>query len=796
MKLRLCLLVYLLFIGLYLKSQKPFTLRGKVSLPSDVLPSGNLMLIHPADSSLIKGIFFVDGHFELPHVQQWPLIVKLTSMEFADKLFLVDEPPTNQLLDIGTIQVDAPSWELETITISSKQPTYRQRPNGTIEIPIANTVLAASNSLNEVLSRTPEIQFDDAGNLSILGKGTATIYLDGQRVLPSQLSTIVPANIESIEIIRNPSAKYDAAGGAVIHIHTRNGQLAGRQLQLLQNVEYSSYAGAKSFSSANLKWTAKSLAVDGFYTFERGRDEFFKRTTRDRADQDIFFSSEVNIRWREFTEQLSRYGIGTQYNFNPNTYASIAYTGSLEKRGGTIDATNRIIDGQSKGQYENRTDQDVAEETHLFSYNYQQSLDTLGSNLFFGGQFSTFTNNLNNPIAENSLEDQSTVQRQLFQQEDRTIDIATTQLDYTQVLNRHVQLEIGLRGSYIDNSSVANFQIAQNDGTYELNETLSNIFGYQEKIGAAYLSVNGQLTDQWNYQMGLRTEFTDYQVEVNRGVFSITDQYWKCFPNLMLGYQWKESFRTSLNFTSRMDRQPYNRLNPGLIYQDPYTSIQGNPMLVPQEVRGIESNTQLGLTTLKIGYNYILNPFGGAALRGADSRSYILKRINFEDQHEWYASMNRGFNLGIWSSNNTLSTFYRENKERAFGVTAGDSRIHWYFYSTHQFKLGKSWNIELLFWWQNDLYEGTIHREDIWNTTLSIQRFFFDRRLKCQLMANDLFHTNRADGDYSVAETDITFQNKWNSNFWRLSLTYQIGQWQNNRYQHQETGTKENARRR
>lgn len=795
MRFRFCLFFHLLFIGQYLAAQTSFTLKGKVNLSSGVSPSGNLMILHPKDSSFIEGVFFLDGNFELQNVRQWPLIVKLTSIEFTEKLFYVDKQPTNNILDIGFVEVDSPSWELEAIEVIRKRPTYRQRPNGTIEIPIANTVLAASNSLGEILSRTPEIQYDDEGNLSILGKGTATVYLDGQRVLPSQLSTIVPANIESIEIIRNPSAKYDSAGGAVIHIHSRGGQLQGKQLQLLQNVEYSSYAGAKSFSSANLNWTANKLAIDGFYTFERGQDEFLKITTRDRTDQNIFFSSKVNIRWRESIEQLSRYGIGSQYNFNPNAYASIAYRGSLQKRGGAIDATNRILDGQRMGQYESMTDQDLAEQTHLFSYNYQQTLDTLGSSLFIGGQYSTFSEILNNPITENSRENQSITQRQLLQQEDRAIDIATVQLDYTQFLDSRLQLEMGLRGSFIGNSSVANFQIAQNDGTYVRSETLSNIFGYQEKIGAAYISISGKLVEQWNYQIGLRTEYTDYQVHIDQDISSITDQYWKYFPNLMLIYQWNANDRSSLSFTSRMDRQPYNRLNPGLIYQDPYTSIQGNPMLLPQEVRSIESNTQFGLTTLKLGYNYIINPFGGAALRGADSRSYILKRINFEDQHDWYASLSRGFNLGIWSSNNTLSAFYRENRESIFGVTAGSPRVHWYFFSTQQLQLGKSWNLELLLWWKNDLYEGTIHREDVWNATVSIEHSFFDQRLKCRFIANDLFHTNRADGDYSVAETDISFQNKWNSNFWRLSLMYQIGQLQNNRHRHKETGTKENARR-
>lgn len=786
-------LIFILFVYASV-AQSSFTVKGQLVLASGELPSGNALLLHPKDSSLLAATFFLDGQFELLAVTQSPFLLQLSSLEFRDTIINIKVSPRENILQLGTITVASPDWELGTVVVKAMRAAYRQKADGTMELSVANTLLATSNSINEILSLTPEVLTDDEGNLSVMGKGAAIIFLDGQRILPEQLAAILPANIESIEIIRNPSARYDAEGNAVIHIHTINNGAAGQQLQLSQNAEYSSYAGGKMLSSVQAQLARRQYKLKGFYTFERGRDEYLQVTTRDRKDSSIFFSSEVATRWQPLLNQRSRYGMGMQYDLKTGTYLSLDYAGMYEDFGGSISVENRIIDNDGRVRFQNETTQSVIGNNQSLSLNFHTDLDSLGSNIFVGAQYNSISERMNNPILERSIENDVPSTRQLLNKDDRNIRIATAQLDWTKATSQNRQWEFGVKGSYINNGSITNFLIRTGEDLLERDERLSNLFQYSEYIGAAYAAWKGQWRNNWHYQLGIRSEYTNYALTVSGQSEDIADRYLSWFPNASLNYQRSEQYQFNLSYRAGINRQPYRNLNPVLIYQDPYTSIQGNPLLLPERVQAIELGMQLNRIQLKLGYNYTDSPIDGAALRGDDDRSYVLKRVNFDNRQAWYSSISRGLEWGFWSSNTTVSATYTRNSELAFGVASETPRINWYTYSSQQFQLPARFKLALVFWWQNDLYDGTTHRESSWNLTCSLERNFLDDQLEVRLIANDIFHTNRADGDYQVAETDITFRNKWNSNYFRLAITYRLGQIAADNYRNKKTGAKEAAR--
>ncbi|MEO0338773.1 MAG: outer membrane beta-barrel protein [Bacteroidota bacterium] len=774
--------------------QAPFVVKGVVALESGELPSGNAMILDPTDSSLVTATFFLDGKYEVPAVRQFPFLLQLSSMEFSDTMLFVQRLPKNGVIELPTITVQSLSLEMSTVVVEAMRSAYRQKADGTVELAVANTLLATSNSVDEILSMTPEILIDDEGNLSIMGKGVAIIFLNGQRILPNQLATILPANIESIEIIRNPSARYDAEGNAVIHIHTISQETQGEQFIFNQNGEYSSYAGAKMLSSLQAQLVRKKFNLKGSYSFERGRDEFFKVTTRDRRDSSIFFSSEVKIRWKPLLNQRSRYSLGAQYNLDKDSYLSIDYTGAYEDLGGSISNQNNILDKGGQSQFQNETSQSVIGTNQSLSLNYYNKLDSLGSNIFIGAQYNDLNEDTNNPIFEERTEDRRTINRELLYRDNRNIRIATAQVDWTSVKPSATQWEVGVKGSYVKNGSATDFLVRTAEAAFEKDERLSNLFRYEEYIGAAYAALKGKWQNDWSYQLGVRAEYTDYAVAVSGQAEPIADRYLNWFPSTSLNYQLNAEYQFNLSYRAGINRQPYRSLNPALLYQDPYTSIQGNPLLIPERIQAIELTSQLRRLQLKIGYNYVDNPLSGAALRGEDDRSYILKRINYDQMQNWYASLGRTIEWGPWTSNNTLSATYTQNSEQEFGVVGEAPRINWYFYSSQQFRLPADFKLALIFWWQNDLYDGTIHREDSWNLTCSLERSFFNDQLQVRFIANDIFHTNRADGDYRVAETDITFTNKWNTNYFRLALSYRIGQIGANQFRNKKTSESEASR--
>lgn len=249
-----------------------------------------------------------------------------------------------------------------------------------------------------------------------------------------------------------------------------------------------------------------------------------------------------------------------------------------------------------------------------------------------------------------------------------------------------------------------------------------------------------------------------------------------------------------MSYTARIDRPAYQSLNPNLIYQDPYTSVQGNPGLVPAKSHGLEITGKQGSTTLKAGYTFTFDPFGGGALRGDTPRSYVLKRLNHSERSKWYASLSHAFDNGWWSSNNTASLTY--TRILAFEVTFApvSPRPQHYLFSDNRFRFGELFNLEVLVWYAGQLREGVFVRSDYGNVTLAVDRSFADRKWKARLIANDIFNTVRASGDYAIGETDIYFDNKWRSSYLRLAVTYDFGLVKRARYNNRDTGGSESGR--
>ncbi|MFK8164108.1 MAG: outer membrane beta-barrel protein, partial [Lewinella sp.] len=255
-----------------------------------------------------------------------------------------------------------------------------------------------------------------------------------------------------------------------------------------------------------------------------------------------------------------------------------------------------------------------------------------------------------------------------------------------------------------------------------------------------------------------------------------------------------ENRTLNLSYTSRIRRPPYQSLNPNLIYQDPYTSIQGNPELIPEKIHAVELVGKSGPTTLKLGYSFTQDPLSGGAIRGDDPRSYVLKRLNFSQDVAWYASASHTIQNGWWTSNNTASVSYSKASAFELDYAFVEPKPQPYFFSDNRFRVGQQLHMEVLFWYVGTLYEGTFNRYDSANLTLSAEKSFFNGALKARLIASDIFNTVRASGEYAIGETDIYFDNKWRSSYLRLALTCNFGKLKKGRYNNLATGSSESSR--
>lgn len=774
-------------------AQINFSVKGQVLDTDGYGPSGNIIALNPSDSTLIKGTFFLDGLFELSDLKQSKILLQFSSLEFEDT-FLEVEYRNQVQIDLGIIRVQKAGLNLDEVVVKSRRPVYTQKADGTVAVLVENTVLAASNSVQEILSKSPEIVTDETGGMAVFGKGNAILYLNGKRITNNELALISPSNVKKIEIIRNPSAKYDAEGAAVIHITTIQQLDDGYQAKLSQNISHSRFGGTNTLSSANLNFKKGKLSTTANFSMQLGQEREVLYTTRKRSAENVFLDSELTTDWEYDFDNYAYYGVGMQYDLSPKNAFSVAYAGFSESTGGITESNNKIINDFSTNDFQSLIDKDEIDKNHSFSINYNHTIDTLGTNLFIGGQFSTFNIGADNRINEQNFTENTTNARLLKNELQLDIDLFSGQVDFTKVFKNKHTFSVGTKYSVVENDFDFDFLVANTASDFTLDNKISNDIYFKESILAGYLNFDGKLNESVTYSIGVRSEYTDYLLQLGADKNNISTKYINFFPNLSIGKRLSDNQSINFSYTARISRPPYQRLSPVLIYQDPYTSSQGNAELQPQHSHAFEINAKLGETTLKSGYTYYADLFGQAALRGDTPSSYILKFINYDKTHLFFTSASRTFRYKWWTSTNTLSFQYLNIIDGEYGFKRIEPKLRPYFYSNNRFHLSDSFKGELLFWYSGDNIEGLHHRESMYNVTLTLEKSFFDNALKCRLIANDIFHGVIASGRYNVAETDVYYNRRWTTEYFRLAVTYNFGQLKKVNYKNKTIGQSENDR--
>ncbi|MBL7834601.1 MAG: hypothetical protein JNK18_11635, partial [Cyclobacteriaceae bacterium] len=422
------------------------TVRGRVVNGAGEPLMGNALALSAADSSFLTGTTFLEGDFELRGPMADEVLVKLTSVEFRDTVIHV-VVANREMTDLGSIQVSDKIQALAEVEITASREMFEARPDGITQVNVANTVLAASNSVNEILSRSPGIITTDEG-LAVFGKGTAILYLNGKRIPPERLASVAPGQVKTIEIIANPSAYYDADGSAVINIITIDALPEGYKINVQQQASWSEMAGATTNSMASINYRKGKLDFAGNYELRLGNDSELLYTTRVRPDEADYLSS--TLRWdqqRKF-RNYSTYTAGVSYDLGGKAYASVAYNGSHQDAHHFTRSTNRIITSTEDGIYATRVKRKLMAGNDALTFNLNLETDTLGSAIFIGGQLSQFTSSARDAIQETNQIDGAEFSKILKSNQHSDITVGSPQVDLTKVLKHGRTLSVGAKLSY------------------------------------------------------------------------------------------------------------------------------------------------------------------------------------------------------------------------------------------------------------------------------------------------------------------------------------------------------------
>lgn len=749
-------------------------------------------ILSATDSSLITGSIFDDGGVYITQILKPNVLLQLSIISFKDTTVVIENKEL-QAIDLGTIVMKEQNQQLDEVRITGRPPLVSHGKNGSIEIQVPGTLLAGSSTVIELLERSPGLSVTD-GRITFIGKGEAILFLNGRRITPEQLSAIAVNQILKVEILANPSSKYDAEGKAVINIITKTNSEQGLSGSATQQYSYTDFAGGESNTLFDLNYMKNKFSLAGNFGFLSGKSREILYTTRTRPVATDYLRSELTTDWKRKFDNANL-GLGLQYDMNEHSNFSLSYKGNFDNLGGSQGSKNALKTSSEKSLYTSYIDKNEDRKNHSLSLNYNNTLDTTGSNIFVGSQYTRYQTATDDVIREDNFVGDNNVIKLIKNEVAQDITISSTQADYTKVLKANRKLEAGVKFSYAGNLSQTDFMTSDLKNEFQPDTNLSSKFRYTELLPAAYLNYNTTVGKSINLTIGVRGEWTHYQLNTSAGNGQVSESsYLNIFPNLLLSKTISDRLKIRASYVSKISRPRYQALNPFVIYQDPFTTIEGNPNLKPEKIQAFELGANYGAFDFRTGFNYTLDPLSAAALRGNKPNSYVLKGINLKKDYTWLASVSYALNLNWWNSTNTATVTYSKSIDNQYDFVFVKPKPQIYLYSSNTFNVHNLFKIQMLAWYLGDRYYGLYYNKSRATVTLGVEKSFLQNTLTVRFTANDIFHQTNTAGTYSVGQTNIFFDRTYSTNYFRLAATLRLGRLIKARFNNKVSGENENSR--
>ncbi|MFN0014878.1 MAG: outer membrane beta-barrel protein [Saprospiraceae bacterium] len=793
------ILVAAFLLSRFIIGAQVFTLTGMVTdLQKNALP-GNALLLDSNGEQLVRGVFFENGAFALSADSAGSYLLRVTSLGFSDADIPVTISAGTPAIDVGEIALKESPALLGEVTVSARKKMFEKTPDGT-RLNVQNTMLGKSANAVEMLTKTPGVTIA-SGRVNVFGRGEAAIYLNGKEIPFGAFRSLPPGQIHAIEIITNPSAKYDARAKAVILVTMKSSYHSGLLATLSESITAGFVPNAPfgehfmNNASLNLDLKKDPLSFTAYFANDYGTKWNENRYSTQLTAPGGLYNTNYYYRENATSKNVHYYRLGAGYQVNDRSDISFQYDGLSHFF---------TLDVAQDGDYFSPTQQltlirmqnaaTTALDNHSGNLNYSLRLDTLGGSLFAGVQYNDFENQLLDNIAETISRSETDVSKSYKINDGyNRIRLTTAQVDVTKFLPGGIKSEFGAKYYTITNEGRIRFLTrAEGDGSFVENPALANGNRYKETVPAAYALFSGTLS-KWTYNVGLRAEHTTVNAFSQKLNQTIVDSaYFNLFPSAKVNVELNENWSTGLSFARKINRPVYQNLDPFLWYLDSLTSIQGNPRLTPEFLSQLEWSLTHKNYTLKFGYTHSQNTLWAVAKPGiSGENSVVFVQDNIQNRRIFFAALDLPVETGQYSSYTILrGNFFRFADDRSTYATRA-SRAQLYVYSYHQFAIPKWFNLDVTGEYFGAMSDGFTDWKPNFYLTMGASRTFFGDRLDVQLQFNDLFFTARFKGNRTINTITSDFHQRFLSQYLRLTAVWKIGGINNFRYKNKAINEKE-----
>ena len=759
--------------------------------------SATIHLLKALDSSLIKmSVSDEQGRFGFDHSGHGKYLVLVTatghSKTYSSEFEL---SATQSSIDLKTILLQAISKGLKEVSVVAKKPFIEQKIDRTV-INVEAAVTNVGSTALEVLEKSPGITVDKDGNISLKGKQGVQIYIDGK---PSYLSGAELVNLlknmnanqlEQIEIMTNPPAKYDAAGNSgIINIKTKKNKARGFNGSVTAGYSQGSYWRTNS----NINMNYRNGKFNAFLNYSHNHNNQFQELSIHRTylkddlktvdvtfDQVAFMPSgnvgnNPKFGVDYFIDKKNTVGFVASGFLNPEKFRNFN-TSYLKDGGGQVDS---IV--YSTADMHNRW------RNGSLNLNFRHSFDSTGRELTADLDYSQYLSHQKQHFMNASFYPDWVKKSQTNLLSNLPVDIKiySVKFDYTHPLKHDAKIEAGVKSSYVNTDNAANyFNVINNIPEIDYKKT--NQFLYDENINAAYLNYSRQFK-KIGIQTGLRFENTNYSGHQlgnpQKPDSSFEKTYNNLFPTFFMSYNASKNHQFGLSLGRRIDRPSYQSLNPFLFFLDNYTYEAGNPYIRPQYTLNAEvSHTFKGFLNTTLNYSRTKDYMNETFEQSHDStnadKGYatIVRDGNIGIRHNAGLSMSAQVTVTKWWSVNLYGNYnYNRFKGELYGEQIDVSGSNVLFSFGNQLKFNKGWSAEVSGFYRSKGVEGQIIIQPLGQISAGVSKQVLKGKGSVRVNVRDLFYTNWVKGNINFQRTQAYFENRRDSRVASISFTYRFG---------------------
>lgn len=751
----------------------------EASIPAEF---STVMLYKAIDSTfVISTLSDETGKFEFLNPIEGNYFIRIDNegiLPFSSEMFTY----VSGELQVGEMKLTQKVSEIQEVSVIVKKPILTVTAEKTI-LNVANiTNMTGVNAL-EVLRRTPGVMIDKDNTISLKGKVGVRIFIDGR---PSQMANedlvnlligMMASDIESIEVIANPSAKYDASGtGGVINIVLKKNKGFGNNAGIELGTTYSKTG--KFNSSLSFNHRDKRFTVFANYTITGGQWADYMTLYR---IQEGYIYDQKTANLRKGINQ--NFKLGTDYSINTKHTVGCNITGNT-RNGEYTNQSRTPISLQSTNEVE-QVLVALNEGPHTmlnlnFNANYRYA-DTMGTKFSTDADYGYFSKQQSShqPNSYMNADETQLNESHIYRNSTPTdIQIITLKSDYERKLKK-TQLSLGYKLSEVETNNIFDFYNEIN-GEITKDLTKSNTFHYSEKVYASYVNINRKF-NKLSVQAGLRYEYTHSIGRLESAVSNpvpVDRMYGNLFPSTAFSYDLNDKNTLSLTYSRRIDRPNYQDLNPFENKLDELTYQKGNAFLKPQFSHTLEfSHVFMQFLVTSLGYTRT-NDFMTEIIDTLNGSASFITQTNINYVNTYNFTISAPIPVQKWLMSFINFSLYRNDYHANFtdGKTINLGNTAYNVYISNSFTLPKGWSIELSGWYNSPSIMVTSF---LGRRMYSVDAGFKKKILKgngdLKLNFSDIFRSQIWAGTSNYLDFYMYVSGGYESRQIRLNFSYRFG---------------------